>query len=857
MGPGPATLGAAPIAGHAPGTGGPEEAGRLAALQRIELLDTEPERAFDDIVNVLAQVCEAPMAAVSLVDESRQWFKARRGLAAEQTPRSQAFCAFTILQTGIFEVPDALSDERFASNPLVAGPPFVRFYAAAPLRSPDGYAVGTLCVLDRKPKKLTKSQREVLRALADQVNDQVELRLAGRELRRSTVFYRRLLERASGVALVITAEGRILFASPGVWDIVGHTEAELLGKDAFPFTHPDDVEKGRMLLSSALADPGVPKTGQIRVRHRDGTHHYLRIVNTSFVDDAAVGGVVVNLQDVTQEVLMVRAAQASERTFASLVQHSSDIIVVVESGRVRFVSPAVTPLLGYEIGQVLGRKALDFVDPRHHSLVGAMLAREVASSGGEAVELQLRRADGRYVWFEARSAESSGDPATGAVVNLRDIDDRKRYEDQLRRRALYDELTGLPNRALLEDRVDQRLNSVTEHERTCALLFVDMDRFKLINETSGHDAGDEVLREVGRRLVDAVGPGDTVARFGSDEFAVFCEDVRGIEDAVARSVRLHDRLRRPVLVRSMELSVTACVGIAVAGPGARTNALVQAADTAVHVAKERGRGRTEVFEERLRTQLVNQLELLVSLQRALDSHDLSVAYQPVVRLADRSMVGVEALVRWRRPGHGEMLPGAFVPLAEEAGLIGELGIQVLRQAAVHASQWSRTSRGFFVAVNVSARQLAGKELSLAVLGELRSAGAPSQAVVLEVTESSLLGSDEVTMANLAALKEGGVRIAIDDFGTGYSSLASLRDLGAKMLKIDGSFVKEVVTSKAGRAIVAGTIELGHALGLAVVGEHVEQEAQASVLAELGCDLGQGYLFGRPGPPDAIVPPRWP
>lgn len=830
-----------------------DEAERLAALEGRGLLDTDPERGFDDLVELARDLCGCPMAAISLVDRDRQWFKARRGLSRVETPREESFCTYSILEHDVTEVPDALDDPRFVHSSLVTGDPHLRFYAGAPLRTRDGHALGTLCVLDTEPHALTDDQRRHLEALAEQVMDQIDLRQALRALEASEKRFRRLVEQNTNVSALLDEHGEVLYVSDRVDMLIGRPAEDLLGVNAFHYIHTDDLATSIDLLESAILDPGDPKRGRIRARDEEGRWRQLDVVATSYLDDPDLQGVVVNVDDVTDIVTMTRALEESDRTFSALVGNSSDIMVVLDTDRrIRFASTAVHRLLGHPVEDVIGRRTDDFVDPAHHARVGAVLTRENLGDP-DAVELRLRHADGSFRWFESRGVDLTGDEAIGGIlVNLRDIEDRKHYEEQLARRTLTDDLTGLPNRTLLDNRVDHALARARDERSVCALLFIDLDRFKLVNESAGHEVGDNVLREVAGRIRDNVDAADTVARFGGDEFAVLCEDVRGIDDAVAIAARLHDQLDQPVAVGEHQLTVSASIGIALSDGREHAATLLQASDTALHVAKERGRGRTEVFEESLRAQVVDKLDLLVTLQAALEKCALDVAYQPLIRLADRRVVGAEALVRWQHPERGSISPGAFISLAEEAGLIGHLGDQVLEQAATQAARWSGERPGCFVTVNVSSHQLADPGFAESVLATLHGTETEPGVVVLEITESADLGRTGPSRTNLHRLEEAGVRVAVDDFGTGYSSLATLQDVGADLLKIDGSFVEGLADRTHGRALVGAIVGLGRALGMTVVAEHVETEEQAAAVTELGCDLAQGFLFGAPGPPEAFL-----
>jgi diguanylate cyclase (GGDEF)-like protein len=433
-------------------------------------------------------------------------------------------------------------------------------------------------------------------------------------------------------------------------------------------------------------------------------------------------------------------------------------------------------------------------------------------------------------------------------VMARDVTDRRRAERVLAHHALHDHLTGLPNRALLLDRLAQALVRAGRSSALVAVLYVDLDRFKLVVDELGHEAGDRVLRAVAARLRNVVRPSDTVARFAGDEFVVVCDDVQGPAEATRIANRVVEVLGLPV-DDNEELSLAASIGVALArGDEVPAEALVRNADTAMHRAKELGRGRIELFDEAMRSRMVNRLRQERLLARAVADSQLSLHYQPVVRLPELEISGVEALVRWDHPDRGMVLPGDFVPMAEDSGLIVEVGSWVLAEGCRQAARWAGSvgpTRGLEVAINLSAKQLAEpffvKEVAT-LLHEHGIGGRRAFSLWLEITETLLLEDPIVTASLLTELRGLGVKLAIDDFGTGYSSLAYLRRFPVDCLKIDRSFVCGLDGDGDSRPIAAAIVDMAHALGLRVVAEGVETSTQLEALVDLGCDAAQGFLF---------------
>jgi diguanylate cyclase (GGDEF)-like protein len=427
--------------------------------------------------------------------------------------------------------------------------------------------------------------------------------------------------------------------------------------------------------------------------------------------------------------------------------------------------------------------------------------------------------------------------------------ERKRAEVELAHQAMHDALTGLPNRALLYDRLGQALNRVGRHSAAVAVLFGDLDRFKLVNDSLGHGAGDTLLVAVAERLSNVLRSGDTAARFGGDEFVLLCEDVSGERQAITIAERIAAELDEPFIIEGDEVFVRTSVGIALATePGARPEALIRDADAAMYRAKERGGGVYEVFDDQMRERAVRRMETENALHRALDRGEFVMHYQPIVQMATGALHGVEALARWEHPQRGLVMPGEFIEAAEETRLIITLGAWAFEAACRQSAAWGGPT---MMSVNLSARQCGHPDL-VATFGEiLRRTGADPASVCLEITETALMEDVDTSTATLSALKELGLTLALDDFGTGYSSLRALQHFPVDVVKIDRSFIAPIEHDPQEAAIVAAVISLSHALGLRTVAEGIESVPQVDRLRALGCDLAQGFYFARPGPPEDV------
>jgi diguanylate cyclase (GGDEF)-like protein len=429
--------------------------------------------------------------------------------------------------------------------------------------------------------------------------------------------------------------------------------------------------------------------------------------------------------------------------------------------------------------------------------------------------------------------------------------ERKRAEVELAHQAMHDALTGLPNRALFYDRLGQALNRGGRQGTAVAVLFLDLDRFKLVNDSLGHSAGDKLLVAVAERLAGVLRAGDTAARFGGDEFVILCEDVSGERQAIAIAERIASELEAPFVIDSDEVFAHTSVGIALAAePGARPEALIRDADAAMYRAKERGGGVYEVFDDAMRERAVRRMATENALHRALDRGEFVMHYQPIVQMATGALYGVEALARWQHPERGLVMPGEFIEAAEETGLIIALGAWAFDTACRQSAAWDGT---VMMSVNLSARQCTHPDLVATFRAILQRTGADPAAVSLEITETALMEDIELSTATLLALKELGLRLALDDFGTGYSSLRALQHLPVDVVKIDRSFIEPIERDPQEAAIVAAVISLSHALGLRTVAEGIETIAQVDRLRALGCDLAQGFYFAKPGPAADVRP----
>ena len=855
------------------------------------------------------------------------------------------------------------------------------------------------------------------RGLVAQIVDVTALIDMQDAISRSEQRFKALVAHASDLILLVDADGRIRYASPGVGRVLGYRPAEEEGRSVFDLVHPDDQPRAQRLFTQHSSTPGAAAPVSYRVRHHDGSWREVEVVATNLFDDPSVAGLVLNVRDVTEQNEYRRQLQAGERRFHALVANAWDIISLHDAaGRYLFVSPAVSRL-GYRPEQLVDTDPFERVHPDDQRAVLEVF--RLMARGEQQVftaEYRFRHGDGSWRWLESIAERRDDDGSVGTVVVTRDVtvarrrahqqqvvaelgqealrggpvdelmakipavvaealavphchlvrfepdatrtvvastdsdrrrqaggdadcpvctevhergrpvfwqqdgadpghgrrdsdtaggrddtaggcaaaaavpvepaagprgalavctpqagglgpDDlsfletvasvlaaalsRRRVEVELRRQAVHDRLTDLPNRTLLEDRLRTALARLGRRGGAVAVCFVDVDDFKLINDSLGHSVGDAVVAAVAERLKAAVRSPDTVARFGGDEFVVVSES-SDPADARLLAERLRQTVAAPLTVEAGTVALTASIGCATtADPTTSPDGLFADADMAMYEAKRTGKNRVALFTPALRRRTTDQLQAVSGIRRGLDAAEFCLYYQPVHSLAGGDVVGYEALVRWQHPTAGLLLPDQFLDHAETSGLIVPLGAWVLRTACAQSAAWRRAGRPAKVSVNVSGRQLTDGDVVAEVAAALSYGGADPDDISLEVTERGLI-SDRRARRTLDALHELGVHLGLDDFGTGWSSLSQLARLPFDFVKIDRSFVRDLRRDERTAALLESIVGLCATLGLHVIVEGVETSSQLDQLKQLDVRLVQGFLLGRPVPPEALA-----
>jgi diguanylate cyclase (GGDEF)-like protein/PAS domain S-box-containing protein len=667
-------------------------------------------------------------------------------------------------------------------------------------------------------------------------------------------FYEALVGEIGDGVLMMDRAGVLLWANPTLATLLGHRIEDFVGSPIFDLLHPDDAERAVARRNDPEANTWQQWTSVRRVRHADGTYRTFDCTIRDLSDDARVGAVVVVLRLTSERY----QTWETERRLRAIVEHSADAVLVYGHDlQVAYASPSATGFLG-DLDGTLVDHIRRFVHPDQLSEALALYSHGIEHPGS-SVQGQFRfvRPDGSDAWVELRATNLLDDPVVaGIVFNARDVTAAVELEDRLREAARRDPLTGLPNRTRILEVLEAAI-AETPARGTVAVLFLDLDRFKVVNDSFGHATGDRVLVELGRRLLETVAWRGTVARFGGDEYVVVAI-VDAPEDAVELAEMLGRIAQEPFTVlgpdhEQAEVFLSGSVGIALATVGDAPSTLLHHADAAMYRAKERGPGSWELYDEGMRQAARSRIALEADLVRGLDEGAFQLHYQPIVEVETGRPVALEALARWHHPKRGLVAPSEFIPVLEETGGIHRLGEWALASACRQIKEWQvQEMAPLGISVNLSPQQLGHDDLASDVVRVTEHFGVDPSLVTFEITETLLMRDIDLAVKALSHLRDVGCRLALDDFGTGWSSLTYLRSVPVDIVKIDRSFIEGVADSPDDRAIVGSVVWLCRTLGKDVVAEGVETEEQYEALSRLGCTHAQGFFLANPQPAEAIT-----
>ncbi len=837
----------------------PEREGRILALSLsatlieeapaliIQLADeTESVRASERLARFRTAL-DASEDAIFLIDRDRMLFVDVNETACKQLGRSRA---------------ELLSMAPHDIKPLLDAGEVTRQFdqiLADPSRSGRIETLherrdGTVFPVEVALRGFHSEGRPMLVAVARDISQR---KRAVSELKESEERFRATFQQAAVGIAHIAPNGRWLRVNERLSAIVGYSREALLDFDFQTLTHPDDLARNSELMNQVLSGALDNYTLEMRyLRKDDGAVWVSVTVSLVRTPDGQAKYFIAVIEDISAR----KQAEESLHLARRALEASGNGIVITDCRQpdnpIVYVNPAFERITGYSAAEVMGRNCRFLHGEEHNQQGTRTLSQAVRDSHEAKVVVRNYRKDGSPFWNELLIAPVRGED--GAITHFvgvqNDISEQKRAEKNLLHMATHDALTGLPNRSLLQDRIGQAITYANRTQREVALLFIDVDRFKNINDSLGHTMGDLLISNLAQRLRSAVRMIDTVARVGGDEFVIVLTDIARESDVTQIIPNLLDAITRPMAVAGHELSVTASIGVSLyPRDGDDSTSLLKNADTAMYRAKEAGRNDFRFYTQEMNADAVDRLRLENDLRKAITGDELVVYYQPQVNARCGSIIAAEALLRWRHPVHGLISPNDFIPLAEETGLIVAIGEWVLRRVCAQMRGWREAGMPELkVAVNLSPRQFRQPDIVEMIDRAVRDYGLPPECIELEITEGSLMHNPEATALLLEELSQRGFRLAVDDFGTGYSSLAYLKRFPLHALKIDRSFVSDVESNRDSAAIATAVVALAHSLGLKVVAEGVELEVQMAFLRGLNCDLAQGYLYGRPLPAEEFM-----
>jgi diguanylate cyclase (GGDEF)-like protein/PAS domain S-box-containing protein len=856
------------------------EAARLQTLDNYCVLDTQSEEVFDELTKLAASICGVPIALISLVDESRQWFKSRVGINASETPRDIAFCAHAILRPSeLLEVVDAQLDNRFVDNPLVTGDPKIRFYAGAPLVAPNGLSLGTLCVIDTVPRKLNDHQKFALDYLSKVVINQLELHkslalLRSAELKLKShnivleselqqevmeryqveVNSRQVLDAAFDAVITVNQDLRLTYFNYEAAVLFGYSLNEQMNGDIYKLILPSELYKNlkkdiAIFLKNHVSSY-VGKRIEILARHADGSNIPIEF---SLIGLKHKNGYFFNafIRD-----LSTKRKSIEDLRLSNLVYGGQEAIIITDVDmKILRVNQAFIDITGYMPEEVVGTRPHILHSSEHDENFYLGILHAINTGSFWEGEIWDKRKNGETFpqHLIITAVKDSNKVVANYVISFSDITERKKAATDIYNLAFYDPLTNLPNRRFLMDKLLQALETSSRSGLQGALIFIDLDNFKTLNDTLGHDLGDLLLQNVANRLKASIRKVDTVARLGGDEFVIILEGLGELGLIPSTQIELVANkilatISTPYRLSGHTLHITTSIGATLFNNHfEKMDELLKQADIAMYQAKKAGRNTYRFFDPNMQENIRVRATLENALRHAIKNNEFELHYQRQVD-GNYQPIGAEALIRWKHPSLGMIPPSEFIPMAEENGLIIPIGQWVLETACSELKRWIDLpyAKNQTIAVNVSAIQFHSPDFVEDVRALIKRTGINADKLKFEMTESLVLNNVNDSIVKMNALKEMGIQFALDDFGTGYSSLSYLSQLPLTFLKIDRSFVQNVIVNRRVDGVIVETIiGMAKSLGLEVIAEGVETIEQRDFLEQHGCPMFQGYLFGKP------------
>lgn len=841
------------------------EKDRINALHRYKILDTPVDPSFDNITRLASQLLNVPVALISFVDQNRIWSKSHLGTDIEEYERIEGFCSTAILEAEPYIVYDASTDPRCVNHPLVQQTSGVRFYAGIPLNVQGKYNLGTLCIIDFKPHQLlSNSELQTLRLLSKMAVDAIELHARNLEiielnnnLQLSEQHFRSLFDQTSvGVSIASALTGAFIETNQRYCEIVGYSSSELESLDLLDITYIDDMAVQHQMTSKLCSGDISEYNLQKRYIRKDNSIVWVDLTCTALWKAGEDPTTHISIvQDITDKKMAEIALQESEQRWSFALDGSNqgvwDLNIVTNE---IFLSPRCKEMLGYPEEQI-STDMNEWVKLIHPDDLPCLVSARMLALDGEvkSFENEHRKltSEGTWKWIQVKGmvVERDEQHAPMRVIGTyTDISERKKIEADVLRLAHFDSITNLPNRTLFLDRLNQEQKKSHRNQKSFALMMLDLDRFKEVNDSLGHQKGDLLLKVIGERLLNCVRETDTVGRIGGDEFIIILTEFNQTSDIDQLVIKILDCVSAPCLLDGDVAYVTASIGITLY-PNDTTDSeeLLKHADQAMYTAKKNGKNTYAFFTPLMQKTLSQKINVANNLRNALTRNEFLLLYQPIINLQTYQMHKAEALIRWQHPDEGMISPALFIPVAEETGQIVDIGEWVFKEAAAAIKTCrEKIHPEFQISVNKSPVQFrVDTKPHTSWFEHLNSLNLPGNSLVVEITEGLLLDKSESLNDKFKAFKDVGIQIALDDFGTGYSSLSYLKQYDIDYIKIDQVFVKNLAPDSEDFVLCEAIIVMAHKLKMMVIAEGVETLQQVELLKSVGCDFAQGYYFSRP------------
>lgn len=842
------------------------EIARLARLKKLSVLDSANEPLFDAITKLASQICRTPIALISLIDEERQWFKANVGLeGVSETPREYAFCAHTIQQDEILEVSDASLDPRFRQNPLVLGNPNIRFYAGAPLTMPDGYRMGSLCVIDRSPSLLSENQRQSLLSLADIVSLALIMREnAISDIQTHAAKLASLIEHSQDAIITKTLEGIITSWNPSAERLFGYSQQEVLGQNI------------RLLFPEERLAEETTFIEKIR-NHQSVTHFETnRKSKTGETIDVSISlsplldsenqliGISKIIRDISRETQLRNALLHQHERLKVTMDSIGDAVITTDAiGIIDYLNPVAEKMTGWGLHEAIGqplqavfniineKSRLPCLDP----VALCLSEKKVFALANDTV---LINRQGIEFGIEDSAAPIRGrnNEILGVVLVFHDVTLQRQLANEISFRASHDVLTGLLNRTEFEQVLTLHLKNQREPFQMSALLFIDLDQFKLVNDACGHNAGDTVLREVAHMMQSCVRSTDTLARIGGDEFAIILSkcDIEKAMKLAKMLCRQIDQYR--YIHQNQKFKIGASIGLVmIDDQWSSVEEIMQAADSACYEAKRAGRNRVHPYYDKLSAIDSNrhQIQWASRLEQALEDQRFILFYQKIQPIQPSLSSHIEILLRLNDDNGVLIEPSQFLPAAERFNLIGRIDRWVITEVMTWISSHHQLSEIDTIAINLSGHSLSDLAFHQFALQLVDAAPSCAKKLCIEITETVAITNISYAKKFIQSMKQYGVRFSLDDFGSGVSSFGYLNNLPVDYLKIDGQFIEDILENNIGRAIVRCISDIAHVTNTKTIAEWVDSQAVANFLGDMGIDYLQGFMIHRPEPLKNIQP----